>query len=261
MKSKSLRYLSLWLALTLTFALAAACTFVPPAANTSDMESNTLPDLEITGTPEAAVPDMDSTVTETMGLTATTDVTDGTEMTDTEMTDTEMMTDSDMMTDTGMMDGMTATAQIDELDGSGVSGTVTFVQEGDSVMIMADIRGLEEGLHGIHVHENGSCEPGDSDNDGVDEPGGAAGGHFNPLDSPHGAPFDDEDARHVGDLGNIGASESNALLQTTDDLIALNGENSIVGLALIIHSDEDDYTTQPGGDSGSRIGCGIIEMQ
>ncbi len=323
MKSKNLRHLSFWFALALTFALVAACTSVPPAANTSDaIDDDVEADLEITATPMEAVPEITGTpgadddaftdpeaptntvlMTDDMEMTDTEEMTDGMEMTDsvgteanevtsapdvtnattltevtpiteeTELTeleeaegailtDTDSMTDSDMMTDTGMVEGATAVAQIDELDGSGVSGTVTFTQETDGLMVMVSLDGVDEGLHGFHVHENGSCEAGDSDNDGVDEPGGAAGGHFNPTDAPHGALDDPADERHVGDFGNVEADADGVVDEEfSDDVASLDGENSIVDLAIIVHSGEDDLVTQPGGDSGSRVGCGIIEMQ
>ena len=206
--------------------------------------------------------------TNTTTLTEVTPITEETELTELEeaegaiLTDADTMTDSEMMTDTGMMEGATAVAQVDELDGSGVSGTVTFAQEADGVMVMVSLDGLDEGAHGFHVHENGSCEPGDSDEDGADEPGGAAGGHFNPTDTPHGAQDDPAAERHVGDLGNVEAdADGSVSTEFSDDIIAMDGENSIIGLALIVHSGEDDFTTQPSGDSGSRVACGIIEMQ
>src|SRR5690606_33627677 len=104
------------------------------------------------------------------------------------------------------------------------------------------------------VHENGSCEPGE---DGT--PGGAAGDHFAPLGNPHGAPGDS--ARHVGDLGNVEAGADGRAQGTfVDPVVTLDGAHAIVGKAVVVHSGEDDLTSQPSGDSGDRVGCGVIQV-
>jgi Cu-Zn family superoxide dismutase len=114
--------------------------------------------------------------------------------------------------------------------------------------------GLSEGVYGFHVHENGSCANGE---DGT--AGGAAGGHFNPDGAAHGAPNLPVGQRHLGDLGNIHAvSDGRILGSFNESIAALDGPDSIVGKALIIHADEDDFTTQPTGNAGARIGCGVI---
>lgn len=149
-----------------------------------------------------------------------------------------------------------AVARVDPLDGSGVQGEVTFQAEDEGVRVTASLSGLSEGAHGFHIHENGDCGPGE---DGT--PGGAAGGHYNPEGTPHGAPADSLSAHHVGDMGNIMADASGeAQLDTTLSFLALSGPEAIVGKALILHSGQDDLTSQPSGDAGSRVGCGIIEM-
>ena len=172
-------------------------------------------------------------------------------------------TEADTMAtaDTMAMDGMAGTstvvavADLEGLADSGVSGSVTFTEEGGGVRIDVDVAGLTPGAHGFHVHENGDCGPGP---DGT--PGGAAGDHFAPLGNPHGAPEADSTQRHLGDLGNLDADDNGvAQDERTDEMLTLSGPNSIIGKALIIHSGEDDLTSQPSGNSGDRIACGVIQ--
>ena len=95
--------------------------------------------------------------------------------------------------------------------------------------------------------------------DGKMTPAGAAGGHFNPMNTPHGAPSDASGNRHVGDLGNVTADDQGMVnAEMLDSVIALDGSNSIVGKALMVHAGRDDLTSQPSGDSGARIACGVI---
>ena len=149
----------------------------------------------------------------------------------------------------------TATAEIAPLGGSGVSGTVTFTQMDDGQLQVAyNLRGLEPGAHGFHVHENGSCAAGD---DGT--PGGAAGGHFNPTGHPHGGPDAAMASRHVGDFGNVEATEGGLASGTfTDGVASLTGAQAITGKALMIHGGQDDLESQPSGAAGARVGCGVI---
>lgn len=94
---------------------------------------------------------------------------------------------------------------------SGVSGSVTFSDSEDGVLIQGDFEGLEVGSHGFHIHQYGDCSADD---------GTSAGGHFNPSNSEHGAPSDME--RHMGDLGNIEASEDgSASIDHTDETVSL----------------------------------------
>ena len=141
-----------------------------------------------------------------------------------------------------------AVAVIHPLNGSNVNGIVYFNQKQNGIEVIADINGLEPGKHGFHIHEYGDLRK---------EDGTSAGGHFNPENMPHGAP--DMDNRHVGDLGNIVAIEGNvAHYAWLDTKISFSGKHSIIGRALIIHQGEDDYTTQPTGDAGPRVGGGVI---
>ena len=150
-----------------------------------------------------------------------------------------------------------AVADIGELAGSGVSGRVAFRALGnDGVQIDYELVGLPGGEHGFHIHENGSCEP-----DSTGTPGGAAGGHFNPLDSPHGPPSNSPSGRHAGDLGNLTAAtnESRTTRGTiADSVLTFGALTNVVGKAVVVHAGADDLESQPSGDAGSRIACGVI---
>lgn len=139
-----------------------------------------------------------------------------------------------------------AVAMVHGLGDHKVKGKVTFVQKEDGVEIVAELSGLQPGEHGFHVHEFGDCSMDD---------GKCAGAHFNPDKKDHGGP--DSANRHVGDLGNIKAnSTGEATYKRTDKMISLNGRNSIIGRAIIIHAKEDDFKTVT--SAGDRIGCGVI---
>ena len=141
-----------------------------------------------------------------------------------------------------------AIAVLHPTTGSQVEGTVTFTKSGDEMKIVADLRGLTPGKHGFHIHEFGDCSSPD---------GTAAGGHFNPAKAPHAG--HDAMTRHVGDLGNIEAdSDGKAHLELTDKMMTMSGENSILGRGLIVHEKADDLKTQPTGDAGGRLACGVI---
>jgi Cu-Zn family superoxide dismutase len=142
----------------------------------------------------------------------------------------------------------------------GANGLVLFVREGTGIRVTGRVTGLAPGPHGFHIHQNGSCSPADSDGDGLEEAAGAAGPHLNPTNTEHGARTANRARRHAGDLGNIDADASGvAAIAFTDSLIALDGRRNIVGSALIVHAERDDYSTHPSGNSGRRISCGVIQ--
>jgi Cu-Zn family superoxide dismutase len=125
---------------------------------------------------------------------------------------------------------------------------VTFSQIDIGVRVIADVTGLEPGQHGFHIHEFGDCSAADAT---------SAGGHFNPEGIEHGAPTDEY--RHVGDLGNLEADEDGtAHYEFVDDRIAFAGSNSIIGRGVIVHARADDLGTQPTGDAGGRVACGVV---
>ncbi len=135
-------------------------------------------------------------------------------------------------------------------EGSETSGIVKFTQTSAGIKIVADVNGLTPGKHGFHIHEFGDCSRLD---------GKSAGGHFNPDDKNHGAP--DGSVRHVGDLGNLMASEDGiAHYEWTDSDISFTGLNSVIGRAIIVHAGEDDLISQPTGNAGARLACGVIGL-
>lgn len=141
-----------------------------------------------------------------------------------------------------------AVAVLSSASGSKVSGTVTFTKSGDEVKVVADVTGLTPGKHGFHIHEFGDCSAPDAS---------SAGGHYNPEKHQHA----DRTAtdRHVGDLGNLEADASGkAHLDWSDKMLKLSGDDSILGLAVIVHEKEDDLKSQPVGNAGGRLACGVI---
>lgn len=142
-----------------------------------------------------------------------------------------------------------AIAYIKPVEGNPLRGKVVFTQVDNGVRVVADVEGLTPGEHGFHVHEHGDC--GGKGAEG-------AGSHYNPTNKKHGGP--DSAERHVGDLGNLDADETGyAHYERVDSIIELSGPHSIVGRSVIVHADRDDYTTQPTGNAGAKIGCGVIE--
>lgn len=143
-----------------------------------------------------------------------------------------------------------AEARLSPTEGNETEGVVTFIEEREGIRVIADIRNLSvSGRHGFHIHENGDCSAPD---------GSSAGGHFNPTGEVHASPMVDK--RHVGDLGNLEATEAGgAMYVRVDEHIRFDGESSIIGRAVIVHAKPDDYTSQPTGAAGARIACGVIE--
>ena len=142
-----------------------------------------------------------------------------------------------------------AIATLEPKSGSRVTGTVAFTKMGDQVRVVADIQNLAPGKHGFHIHEKGDCSSVDAS---------SAGGHFNPTHQHHGGP--DTAERHAGDLGNIEADASGKAHLEWKGKLRLTGTDSIVGKSVVVHEKEDDLKTDPAGNSGARIACGVIEV-
>ncbi len=141
-----------------------------------------------------------------------------------------------------------AVAVIHPTKGNTANGIVTFTAVNGGVRIVADINGLKPGEHGFHIHEFGDCSASNAS---------SAGEHFNPTHKKHGCLNSPE--HHVGDLGNIIADEKgHAKYDLINRDIKFEGSNNIIGRSVIVHVDRDDCVTQPTGNSGSRVGCGVI---
>ena len=137
-------------------------------------------------------------------------------------------------------------------EGSTVGGTVTFQETKEGLQVTAKLTGLPPGTHAFHIHQFGSCA----------DVGKAAGSHYNPMNSPHGfLPKDGMKKAHGGDMGNITAApDGTAALEIVLRHIALsNGKFNVGGRAVIVHEKADDFS-QPAGNAGGRIGCGIISV-
>ena len=147
--------------------------------------------------------------------------------------------------------GAKATAVLESKSGSSVTGKVTFSRHGDKVSMKVVVKGLTPGTHAIHLHDKGDCSAPDA---------ASAGGHWNPTSENHGqwghTPF------HHGDIGNLVAdAKGKAELTVESELWTLgDGKPSdVVGHAVIVHAKEDDFTTQPTGNAGGRVACGVIQ--
>lgn len=141
----------------------------------------------------------------------------------------------------------TAIAHLVPASNSQVGGDVRFTQTGNDTLVEINLTNLSPGVHGFHVHEKGDCSAPDAM---------TAGGHFNPEGNPHGGP---EGPHHLGDIGNITAgSDGSVNMNIHVKGLPLKGDNSIVGRAVVVHSAPDDFSTQPSGNSGKRVACGVI---
>jgi Cu-Zn family superoxide dismutase len=147
--------------------------------------------------------------------------------------------------DTPSVPAVHATATLVDTTGT-VVGTARFVEDAAGLLhVNVKVNGLTPGLHGIHIHQVGSCTP----------PFTAAGAHHNPLGAAHGA--------HAGDLPNlvVNGARRGRLNASTEDATLSPGPLSVFdldGSALIIHAAPDDFVTQPTGNSGARVACGVI---
>lgn len=180
---------------------------------------------------------------------------DGAETTDNSEETAGDMTVNEEETDTVSEDAAPPKMAMAELtNGEGQTvGTAELEQTDAGVLIRLEASELEPGTHGFHIHETGKCEAPNFE---------SAGGHFNPEDASHGV--DHEKGPHAGDLPNLEVGEDGAAQTevTADQVTLKQGEqNSLLseaGTALVIHAKVDDNTSQPAGDAGDRIACGVI---
>lgn len=145
--------------------------------------------------------------------------------------------------------GPSATARLQSKSGSSVTGSLRFTQVGDRVRVVGEVTGHSRGSKGFHIHDKGDCSSAD---------GMSTGGHFNPTKSRHGSPG----MGHAGDMGNLIFDEyGRASVNMMVSGIAVNktAPNGIIGRAIIVHAQEDDLKTDPTGNAGGRVACGVIE--
>ena len=148
---------------------------------------------------------------------------------------------------------MPVTVKLNDANGESV-GTAELIEEEETLRIKVDVSNLTEGTHGFHFHEKGVCEGPDFE---------SAGGHFNPTESSHGLAH--EEGPHAGDLPNLVVGPDGTMVEEylVENLKLRAGEeNSLFqegGTSLIIHAEPDDGISQPSGNSGDRIACGVIE--
>lgn len=142
-----------------------------------------------------------------------------------------------------------AVARIEARSGSQAGGTVEFVSLPDGkTRVVLTFTGLTPGPHGVHLHEVGDCSAPDA---------ASAGPHWNPTGHAHGGPGSPE--HHAGDLGNVIAGEDGSATAVVESAeFTVDGENSVLGKAVVVHAAADDLTSQPAGNSGGRIGCGVV---
>ena len=144
-----------------------------------------------------------------------------------------------------------AVAELTNTSGQSV-GTARFTQAGNVVRILVEAKGLPPGPHGVHVHAVGKCDPPDFN---------SAGPHFNPTNKQHGAL--NPQGSHAGDLPNltIGPDGTGRMETTTEQLSLGSGPSSVWdadGSALVVHANADDFKTDPTGNSGARVACGVL---
>lgn len=146
-------------------------------------------------------------------------------------------------------------AQAEIINSQGIKvGNAEFFQEQDRVKAKIEVSNLLEGRHGVHIHAVGKCEVPDFK---------TAGPHFNPEGKKHGTK--NKDGAHAGDLPNLDVSangEGKAEFDLNGVTLEMNQVNSLFqddGTAIVIHDKEDDYQSDPSGNSGSRIACGVIQ--
>jgi Cu-Zn family superoxide dismutase len=144
-----------------------------------------------------------------------------------------------------------ATVQLASTQGNTASGSLQLVQSPEGVRVSGTIQGLKpNGEFGFHFHEKGDCSAPDAS---------SAGAHFNPAQKPHGNPAEGE--HHVGDMLNVKSNaEGVAQVEATaaEATIGSGEPTDVLGKAVVVHESPDDYKTQPSGNSGKRIACGVI---
>ena len=147
----------------------------------------------------------------------------------------------------------TKTVALKNSDGADV-GTATIASSGSGVEVKLDLKKLPPGEHAVHFHQTAKCDPPDFK---------TAGGHFNPTNKEHG--FENPQGHHAGDMMNFTVKQNGTAKATVKDADVVLGSgtepNSLLangGTSIVIHAKADDYKTNPAGNSGDRIACGLI---
>ncbi len=150
--------------------------------------------------------------------------------------------------------GKTAEATIASASGSGLTGKATFTEAGGSVKMVLTVEKATPGPHAVHLHQNGDCSKPDAT---------SAGPHWNPTKNPHGKRG--EGQHHAGDMPNMEVGQDGkGRLELTVNEWKIGGTDTtanIVNRAIIVHAKADDYKSQPAGNAGDRIGCGVVTMK
>lgn len=145
-----------------------------------------------------------------------------------------------------------ATADIEPRSGSNARGKATFSRDGKGQLVLVvEMEGLSPGARAVHLHAKGDCSAPD---------GSSAGDHWNPTRSQHGK-WDAPAGYHLGDVGNINVAPDGTgtiSLTTTKWTAGTGAANDVVGKSIVVHSGTDDFESQPAGNSGPRVGCGVI---
>jgi len=146
-----------------------------------------------------------------------------------------------------------AQANLAPASASLVSGRLAITAIDGGVRIEGELGGLGRGgTHAIHVHERGDCSAADAS---------SAGGHFNPSSSAHGRAG--TPVHHLGDMDNLTSNASGVArvdLRLMGVTLGSGAPNDILGRAVVVHADPDDYSSQPAGNAGARVGCGVIQI-
>ncbi|MBC8041822.1 MAG: superoxide dismutase family protein [Rhizobacter sp.] len=146
-----------------------------------------------------------------------------------------------------------AIATIAGKSGTKTSGRATFTEANGKVTMLLEVENASPGAHAVHLHEKGDCS---------DDSAKAAGDHWNPTTMQHGKM--DNGMSHSGDIGNITiGSDGKGRIEMTTDLwsVSSDAKKGIIGHSIIVHLKADDFVSQPSGNAGGRIGCGVITYE
>jgi superoxide dismutase, Cu-Zn family len=157
------------------------------------------------------------------------------------------------MADEAMPSGPAARVALEPTEGNETRGVLTLRMEAGVLVVSGHIDGLQPNMqHGFHIHENGDCSAPDAS---------SAGDHFNPDGKPHGRVGTGE--HHAGDMPNVRADgDGHAMVDARVEGLQLgSGEpHDVAGRAVVVHQNPDDYTSQPAGNAGARLACGVIQV-